>query len=197
MDNLLPTSLKNVPHFVALDKMARHFLYELDLGVILIYLIDYVPASALPALADQFGVLGYKGWFLTTNDDDRRELIKNAIELYKYKGTPYAIRQALASVGFGDCVITEGVDGHWAKFSVTWDMANYTGSEDTTAIVALINEYKNARSTLTTAAFTTELSDNVVITDTSLTITAYVPFLYNGDRRYDGTWRYGDNPVIL
>lgn len=54
-----------------------------------------VDASALPALAEQFHVQGLEGWLFTTDEREKRELIKQAIELHKYKGTIWAVRRVL------------------------------------------------------------------------------------------------------
>lgn len=106
----------------------------------------------------------------------RRELIKRAIELHRYKGTPWSIREALRSIGFGNAVILEGpaddvgfyangvfaVNGeisagsmNWACFAVVFDLGGLQGitADRTVLLRKLINEYKNARSRLVAVAF--------------------------------------------
>jgi phage tail P2-like protein len=51
--------------------------------------------------------LGYKGWKLANTEDDKRSLIKKAIELHRYKGTVWAVKEAMKSIGFTDAVLIE------------------------------------------------------------------------------------------
>lgn len=74
-------------------------LSEIDLSPLLVYLVDQVSGSALLHLAEQFHVLGHEGWNAATDDMTRRRLIKRAIELHRHKGTPWAVRWALESIG--------------------------------------------------------------------------------------------------
>ncbi|MFO0387552.1 MAG: phage tail protein I, partial [Flavobacteriales bacterium] len=162
-NNVLASAIKGVPHLDAFDELAKARLDALDLEQILLYAIDTIDASALPFLAEQFDVLGYKGWFLTTNDDERRALIKRAIELHRYKGTPWSVKEAIRSIGFLDVTIIEGVGfeydgtrvhdgsfvhggGNWANFRVIIDLGESKGSNAqlTTDLIALIDEYKSA-----------------------------------------------------
>lgn len=71
-------------------------LSQLDLSVLLVYLVDLVGADLLPVLAEQFHVMGDEGWLLANADDQRRTLIKRAIELHRYKGTTWAVKEVLA-----------------------------------------------------------------------------------------------------
>lgn len=102
MDNgtgFLPASLASDTRFAAFDSLLRDFVQVQDTTPALVYLVDLVAADALPALAAQFHVLGAEGWNAATNDAARRELIKAAIELHRYKGTPWAVRRALELLG--------------------------------------------------------------------------------------------------
>lgn len=81
---------------------------QLDLTPVLIYLIDLTEPSALNSLADQFSLIG-DGWELAESDDVRRDLIKAAIELHRYKGTPWSIREVIRRFGFGEVDLIEGV----------------------------------------------------------------------------------------
>ncbi len=42
--------------------------------------------------------MGYEGWLNTKTDDEKRALIKKAIELHRYKGTKYALNNVLNSL---------------------------------------------------------------------------------------------------
>ena len=131
-----------------------------------IYDIDNVDASALPHLADQFNVLGLRGWNLANTEVERRSLVKEAIILHKTAGTPYAIRRVMALVGYPNATVVENpplrydgssrYDGEeyysgikWFAFYVTLDPEQSQVSGDLiNLILALINEWKNARSRL-------------------------------------------------
>jgi P2-related tail formation protein len=141
-------------------------ILQLDLSPLYVYDIDEVPAAALYDLADQFNVLGYRGWLLAETEQQRRNLIKSSIELHRTAGTPFAIKQALAAVGFPNTQITENpglrydgsqthdgndsyIGGSLGTFIVTLDpVRSNLNQNQITLIVALINEWKNARSHL-------------------------------------------------
>lgn len=157
------------------------------------YLIDVVDVRALYWLASQFDVLGYKGWFLTTDEASRRQLIRTAIELNKYKGTPWAVKEAIRSLGFTNVELIEragliyltldgswtlngdedlgGDDsGEWATFAVIIDASDFQASispEYVTAIRALIDEYKNVRSHLVELKFKLTFDEDLAFEDDS------------------------------
>lgn len=199
MDNLVASAIKKSPHLTAFDNIFEVRFAELEMQTLCLYLIDICPPEALPLLADQFDVLGYRGWFLTTNDEDRRELIKNAIELHKTKGTIGAIRTALQSVGFGDCTIVEGNLASWANFSVVFDLGNYQGlyQNDLAPLYELVNNYKPARCTLVALSFQINITDDVIATDESLEIIGYIPYRYNGAAQYDGSIIHGQAQNLI
>lgn len=71
----------------------------LDTTRLLVYLVDLVEADALPFLGEQFHVMGGEGWDVADDDAARRALIKSAIELHRYKGTPWAVKRVLGQLG--------------------------------------------------------------------------------------------------
>lgn len=104
--SILPPSVNIDKRLVLLEQLFAERLAGLDLSVLLVNLIDRVEASALVWLGKQFSLFG-DGWELAKDTTARRELIKTAIEIHRYKGTPWAIKQALAVLGFGDAVLIE------------------------------------------------------------------------------------------
>lgn len=164
-NQILPPSIKGDPLIEALLQVHER-IYELDLSVLLIYDFDNVIADALPALSEQFLVTGYRGWLLAETEADKRELLKNAIALHKTAGTPYAIRLAMASIGFPDATVEENppliLDGSWTlngdevlagkklgAFIVTLDPERApVSSEQIDLIIQLIYVWKNTRSQL-------------------------------------------------
>lgn len=96
----LPPALAGDERFVWLKELLDENMQGLDLNPMLVYLVDLVPPSLLPILAEQFSMLEEATWPVARSDDDRRALIKTAIMLHRYKGTPWAVKQALATIGY-------------------------------------------------------------------------------------------------
>lgn len=164
MDNILQPSIKDERN-EAYEAVLRR-LQALDLNLLNIYDIANVDVSALYDLADQFNVLGLRGWLLADAEAERRDLIQESIRLHQTAGTPFAIKRVMALVGYPNATILENpgtfYDGAWVydgtrtysgaqlgEFVVTLDPEqSAVSSELIMLIVALINEWKNARSKL-------------------------------------------------
>lgn len=216
MDKIIASALKSIPHLTAILDVTEEAIKSIDLKPVLMYLIDTTSAESLPYLAAQFDVLGYKGWALTTTEQEQRELLKKAIELHRYKGTPWSIKEALKSVGFGVVEIDESVseahsgvyyyDGSivydtdglydWALFSVIVDLGETKGLTDDQITLAtrIINEYKPVRSMLVGVNFTITMSDIATINDDALAYQREITpeyetlngITYNGSSYYSG-----------
>ena len=109
--------------------------------------IDELNEEVLDLLAWQFHIEGYE---LATNITEKRNLIKKAIELHRYKGTKYAIEEVLRVLNL------EGKISEWFEyngtpyhFRVDIDL-KYQGLQPDTynKLLNLIEEYKNLRSKL-------------------------------------------------
>lgn len=145
---LLPPPLAGDERFRALGKTAAR-ISDIDLSPLLVYLVDTVNATALPHLAEQLHLLG-EGWQFARDDDERRRLLKRAVELHRYKGTRWAIQQVLETLALSG-QISEWFEygGQPYHFRINVDLAT-RGIDEATfdALVALITEYKNVRSHL-------------------------------------------------
>ena len=145
---LLPPPLAGDERFQALGQLAAR-ISDIDLSPLLVYLVDTVNASALPNLAEQLHILG-EGWQFARDDDERRRLLKRAIELHRYKGTRWAIQQVLETLALSG-QISEWFQygGQPYYFKINVDLST-RGIDEATfdALVALITEYKNVRSHL-------------------------------------------------
>ena len=86
-------------------------------------LVDLVAPEHLELLAESRSILNEDGYWLAESDDARRKLIKGAYELHRYKGTPWAIREIVRRLGFGEVRIIEGLTGQTYNGSI-----NYNGS---------------------------------------------------------------------
>lgn len=102
----LPPPLEGDISLRTLGRLAGR-LDNIDLSVLMVFLVDIVDSSALPWLGEQFSLSG-DGWGLAESDDVRRMLIKAAIELHRYKGTPWSIREVIRRFGFGEVDLIEG-----------------------------------------------------------------------------------------
>lgn len=167
-DTVIADSLQAIEHVTAFDLLWKQRLSAIQADAVLVYIIDSVSAEALPFLAKQFDVDGEKGYSLATNDAERRAIIKQAIELKRYMGTVWAVKEAIRSVGYAGAVLDEGIDQgtpaiDWAKFRVEVDLGNSGGLNSNTAaeLTRLINYYKNVRSHLLDISYITSVSDTL------------------------------------
>jgi len=200
-NNILADSIANVPHLAAFDAMANAQLNKIEIENLLVYIIDTVSSSALPVLANQFDVEGFRGYGLATTDEQRRSIIKQAIELKRYAGTVWAIKQAMITVGYTDAILIEGVDMgdpsvDWARFkieSVLGDTVSVGGTSQSD-LAKLVREYKPARSFLEGISYKLSLSDTLDEINDTLNINYEAPSMEEDlgyiSRFYDGTYNY-------
>lgn len=98
------------PMFTALADLGLA-LDDLPIDKLLIRLIDLVDSEHLPILADSMSVAGVDGYWLAESDEARRNLIKGAYDLHRYKGTEYAIKLFIKSLGLGEVQIHTATGG--------------------------------------------------------------------------------------
>lgn len=94
-----------------------------DLSVLAVTDIDNVGETILNHLAQQFDVLGYKGWLLADTDEKKRALLKQSVRLHRTASTPYSIETALAIL---DITVTEIIENPPLTYDGTWQ---YNGAE--------------------------------------------------------------------
>lgn len=149
-DDLLQPSLRGDVRMEALARLAAR-ISALPVSTPLVNLFDLVDASALPALGEQFHILGVEGWNLAGTEAARRSLLKNAVELHRHKGTPWSIRYALETTLHIKTTITEWPQygGKPYCFRVRLNVSD-AGLDETgvTDAMRLIFDYKNVRSWL-------------------------------------------------
>lgn len=183
-ENILADSIAGVAHLAAFDSMIATRMNNIELEALLVYVIDSVPSTALPTLARQFDVEGFSGYGVANNDAQRREIIKRAIELKRYMGTVFAIKEAMKTVGYTDAVLTEGIDmGNpsidWARFSIDSELGDTVGLEGVSQsnLAKLIREYKNVRSFLEGISYKLGIFDTLPELNDILNITYEAPTL--------------------
>lgn len=191
-DRLIPPSINDQRSQALLEVIER--MAEIDLALFELYDIDAVQADVLPHLAEQFNVLGYRGWALAATELEKRRLLKRAIELHRYAGTPWAVKEALTTLGYGEAILLENpgsqhdgtitrngsstyVGKLYGAFSLNLNIGGRSlPPEEIALITELVNQWKNARSELLSITFT----DNA---------------LHDGQINRDGTWDYGGQPI--
>jgi phage tail P2-like protein len=97
-DRLAPDVIALDPRFGPLAEATAR-IEQLPLDGLLTYLIESVPAEWLPELGRQFHIMSLEGWQFAATDADRRRLIRESIKLHRKKGTPWAVKRALAISG--------------------------------------------------------------------------------------------------
>ena len=163
MANLLNPILLKDHKYRAVEKLLKELFEELlekTNGVVLYPLIDQIEnEEVLDLLAHQFHI---EGWELAQTVEDKRRLIKSAIELHRYKGTPYAIKKVLEALGLsGDIKEWFQYNGEPYKFKVY--VSSIPSEELWQKLIHLINEYKNERSWLDAIGIHSEVKGTLYI----------------------------------
>jgi len=143
---LLPPSLNQKPFkeiAEALDIQLQKVWEEL-VNVLIYPRIDEIEnEELLDLLGWQFHI---EGWELAKTVEEKRRLVKSAIELHRYKGTPYAVKKALEFFGVKASLLewfkSEGSLPPYTFALITPNIVN------TKKVVQLIEDFKNERSKL-------------------------------------------------
>lgn len=213
---LIPPGIRDTSTLAFGDLIDRLGLIPLD--QLLVNLVDNVTAGALPHLAEQFHITGLEGWSLCVTEADRRSLIKRAIWLHRKKGTPWAVKEGLKSVGFGGAELIERLpslnyDGvetftgtenygsgvNWARFRVLLDLGENRGVslQETALIRDVVTEWKNERSHLDAITFRAVTTDTATIAESATTkaIDSQADILPWG-LRYDGSAAHSSGRLL-
>ena len=147
---LFPPNLredKNIQAFAEVIDRVFSRLTDEVLQKLFIYIIDNQSEEILNWLAWQFHV---EGWELANSIEEKRNLIKNAIELHRYKGTKWAILQVLKALNLsGEIKEWFEYGGEPYKFKVDLGVQDREITPELRdKLINLINEYKNERSWL-------------------------------------------------
>ncbi|MNJ29008.1 Phage tail protein [compost metagenome] len=188
----LPPALAGDKRFVQLYELLDENLADLDLNAMLVYLVDLVKPNLLPVLADQFSMLDEAAWLLAESTDARRNLIKSAAELHRYKGTPWAIREVIRLLGFGEVTIQEGLNNQVRDGSITRDGNHVHGNP---AAWPLYRVFLQRVITNDQAALLRRLLLSVAPARCRLVSLDYqsVAIRHNGVARRDGQYNHGSS----
>lgn len=148
MNNLSPINDISSKTF---DELFSRF-QDLDTECLLIYLFNKVEESALVHFAEQFHITGNEGWSNCTTIEEKRDLIKNSLNLHRFRGTKYSLKRVLEILGLNG-QISEWFEygGKPYHFKIMVDMNNkgFDGNTEK-SLVELITANKNVRSKLET-----------------------------------------------
>jgi phage tail P2-like protein len=147
---LLPPSLNTEPFSEIAEGLGKQLqkVWEELINVVIYPRIDEIEdEQLLDLLGWQFHI---EGWELAKTIEEKRNLVKNAIKLHRYKGTPYAIKKVLEALNL------EGQVREWFEYKgqpyrfkveVNSPLRQIT-PELRDKLLKLIEEYKNERSWL-------------------------------------------------
>ena len=137
-----------------------------------------IPEALLDLLAWQFHVDGYEA---AVTYEDKRRLVDRSILMHRRKGTPWAVAEALRSLGYADARIYEGggvcryngeityggaetyaAGNRWALFDVEIDLGGDMGvsAASVLRLRVAIEAWKNARSHLRAIRWKATIGDD-------------------------------------
>lgn len=145
---LKPLSLQGENIDALLDSFDLAFapLFSQVINALIYSRIDEIAdTNLLDLLAWQFHI---EEWERIETVEEKRKAIKSAIQLHRYRGTPWAVKHALKSIGH-DSELKEWFqyNGNKYRFKV-FSLKPIKSEDEFIGFVQTINEYKNERSWL-------------------------------------------------
>lgn len=181
---VIASSVANVPHIAIFDAMVEDRCANFPVEVVITFLMQILPATALGTMATDLGVNGIGGFAQAQSEQERRDILSNAIRTRTRAGTPWALKRAIETLGYSTPIILEGVgnspvvyDGTyqyngnidyqggnngWAQFMVVLPESELVSLSQAQVdqLVQYINFYKNERSELVGLGFFSTLPAN-------------------------------------
>jgi len=152
----LPPALAADPRFATLCELLWEQHATLPVEQILLYLVETAPEAALPLLAEQFSLTDEAIWPAAKTLASKRLLLKQAIELHRLKGTPWAVKSLVRSFG-ANIILREwwqlAPPGPPHTFELVLNLSEQNGqpapAEAVDAVIAAVHRVKPARSHFT------------------------------------------------
>ena len=153
-------------------------------------LVDLVAPEHLGLLAESRSILNEDGYWLAESDQARRRLIKGAYELHRYKGTPWAIREIVRRLGFGEVQIMEGLAGRQYNGTFAYTGRYVYGSNTHWAhyVITMNAPITNNQAALVRKTLAAFAPARCVLA--ALDYQA-VPLRYNAQASFDGSFNFG------
>lgn len=181
-----PSMIECSEKYTALAELGN----QLDLSAkrqIMTSLVELLDDKWIELLAEKWSVTDYDGLFVADNHQSKRQLIRNAVKLHRYKGTPWAIRDVLRQLGFGEIELDEGLkarnykshqgvaaipeDERWACYAIRFNQP--ITNEQSSEIRKVLLNFAPARCVL-------------AVLDYKAT-----PIRYNNKATYNGAYNHG------
>lgn len=102
LKDLLPSSLKSDPSIVAICEATQEQFNQITAAIMSVLFIPNIqnqPPEILEHLAWERNLEAEEGWELSDSEEQKIELILNAYEIQRYKGTRFAIIKSLELLG--------------------------------------------------------------------------------------------------
>lgn len=139
--DLLPSSIRDDTriHAAARALDAELAIIHSSLNNVAIWAnLDNQTEPMLTTLAWQTSMLNEPAWNLAADDWTKIQLLKGALELHRYKGTPWAIREVMRLLGYGEVGIIEGIGGLYYDGTGKHNGIYVYGQENAWAIYTVI-----------------------------------------------------------
>jgi phage tail P2-like protein len=185
MSSLLPPLLDN-PRWQVLEQLLMR-LSALSRQSTIPLLVDITHESALDHLADQLSLDG-DGWEMANTVEAKRALLKEAIQLHRKKGTRFAVKRTLATLGYADAQITERTDffSHDGSFTHNASRTYQLPGNWTNYRVAMSESV-----TIPEATHIRKMLRGVAPARCYLKGIDYPAMLHDGSFTFNGTYNYG------
>lgn len=179
--------IANDPKYQALADLSLR-IDELDRSQIMTTLVDLLGDEIIPLLAEKWSVTGDDGLLTADSQSSKRALIQAAIELHRHKGTPWAIREVIRKLGFGEIEIDEGLKARryehstvtsipeqyrWAYYSIR--LARPITNEQAVNVRQILRSFAPARCLLAVLDYKA------------------APIRYNNKATYNGAYNHGSS----
>lgn len=148
MVSLYPKALQDKSN-LAMEKVINK-AFDIALKPLMFLFIDECDVRILPLLAKAFHIEGLEGWLFASSDKEKRNLLKEALLIHRYKGTKAALKRVLRVINVTG-TIEEWFEnrGRPMYFKVLLEVFDKPLTLETeTRLIQLINEFKNVRSKL-------------------------------------------------
>lgn len=148
MASLFPKALQDKSN-LALEKVINE-VFTFSLKPLMFLFIDHCDERLLTILAKSFHVMGDEGWDFAETLKQKRDLVKNAILIHRYKGTKAALKRVLNVLNVtGEINEWFEYKGRPMYFKVLLEVFDKPLTIETELrLIKLINEFKNVRSKL-------------------------------------------------
>lgn len=167
-----PAPISNNEHLKFLAQSITDELATIPVESVMTFMMGILEETALSTMATDLGVNGIGGLAVAVTEQERRDILFNAIKTRKVVGTVGALQDAVVTLGYSEPIIIEGAanapvilngtwvlsgstplnggNGGWATFVVVLPEAELIGltATEISLLVQYINHWKRASTKL-------------------------------------------------